>query len=301
MRARIGFLETELAAAHEREASMADVLRERTRDLEESLEYQTATSDVLKVISRSSSDVQPVLDTVVETAARLCGAETAVITIREGEVYRHVASNQAVAADPKWWAALRQRTIVPGRDTLAGRLALEARVVHIADILGDPDFAVPETITAGIHAGLGVPLLREGAVIGTIALARKRVEPYTERQIELVRTFADQAIIAIENSRLLGEIRQRRAELRVTFDNMGDGVVMFDENLHLAAWNKNFQEALDLPDDFLAEPHDFEAYIRFLTARGESAPMPTPRPSSRGCALGSATITASSAPDRTGG
>ena len=104
-------------------------LQQRTGDLQESLEYQTATSDVLNVISRSTADVQPVLDTVVETAARLCGAETAVITIREGEVYRHVAGNQAVAAEPEWWAALRQRTMAPGPGGLAGRVALEGRVV----------------------------------------------------------------------------------------------------------------------------------------------------------------------------
>jgi len=183
--------------------------------------------------------------------------------------YRHVTSTQAVAAEPEFWAALRQRAIVPGRDSLAARVLLEGRVVHIEDIGADPDFALPEAVAAGHRTGLGVPLLREGEVLGTIALARKRVEPYTERQIELVRTFSDQAVIAMENARLLGEIRQRQAELRVTFDNMGDGVVMFDENLHLAAWNKNFQKALDLPDDFLAEPHDFEAYIRFLTGRGE--------------------------------
>jgi GAF domain-containing protein len=198
-------------------------LNSRTRDLEESLEYQTATSDVLNVISRSTADVQPVLDTVAETAARLCGSDVAGITIREGEVYRYVSASGALAADPEYWTKMRQRTIVPDRETIAGRVALEGRVVHVADIRADPDFAVPETVAAGMRTILGVPLLREGAVIGTISLGRNRVQPFTERQIELVRTFSDQAVIAMENARLLGEIRQRQQELRVTFDNMVDG------------------------------------------------------------------------------
>src|SRR5215469_6828413 len=145
-------------------------LAARNGDLQESLEYQTATSDVLKVIARSTSDVQAVLDTVVETAARLCGADLAAITIREGEVYRYVASNQVVAADAEYWAILRQRTIVPGRESMAGRVALEGRVVHIADIRADPDFAMPESVVAGVRTNLGVPLLREGAVLGSINL-----------------------------------------------------------------------------------------------------------------------------------
>src|SRR6516225_6453384 len=183
-------------------------LQARTRDLEESLEYQTATSDVLKIIARSTGDVQPVLDTVTETAVRLCGADNGSIRIREGEVYRHVSMSPS-AAEPEFLAQLRQRRIVPGRDSVIGRAALEGRVMHVVDILADPEFARPEVVAAGRRTVLGVPLLHEGTVIATIGLTRQRVEPFTERQIELVRTFADQAVIAMENARLLGELQAR--------------------------------------------------------------------------------------------
>jgi len=201
-----------LAERAETAARLEKMVEARTAELTEALEYQTASSDVLKVIIRSTSDLQPLLDTVVETAARLCDADSGTIAIREGEVYRYVVSTYS-AAEPEYWAISRQRTIVPGRETVAGRVALEGKVVHVADILADPDFAWPEVVASGRRTTLGVPLLREGAVLGTIVLARKREQPFTERQIELVRTFADQAVIAIENARLLAELQARTDEL----------------------------------------------------------------------------------------
>ena len=419
-------------------------LQARTADLLQSLEYQTATSDVLKVISRAAFDLRPVFDTIVATAARLCNAGYANITTRVGDVFRGVAEVGLRSGEP----TMADRVFSLDRETVTGRVALAKQVIEVADIAADPEYVLTEDARrSGVGTVLGVPLMRGDFVVGTLNLGRRMVQPFTDQQIELVRTFADQAVIAIENARLLGElrealerqtataevlriinenpgnlgpvfdmilekalslaeaafgtlwiyhgdtmhagatrgmtpalaefrarnpvlalppvareasetrravqmldiresesyragrrasraiadlggartnlvvpllkdnesvgciqiyrqevrvftpqqisllegfaaqaviamdnarllneIRRRQNELDITFENMGDGVAMFDRDHRLAAWNRNFQDILDLPDDSVRVGLPFVDYIRGLAARGEYGP-----------------------------
>jgi GAF domain-containing protein/anti-sigma regulatory factor (Ser/Thr protein kinase) len=186
-------------------------VRTRTRELSEALEYQTATSEMLGVISRSTFDLQPVLEAVVESATKLCGATRGHIFRFDGVLLRLAAAH---GAWPGFTEYLEGRPVRPGEGTTAGRAAAERRTVHVTDVLQDPDYEYGDLLKQqGYRTVLAVPLLREGALLGVITILKTHVEPFTDKQIELVETFADQAVIAIENVRLFEEVQARNRDL----------------------------------------------------------------------------------------
>jgi signal transduction histidine kinase/PAS domain-containing protein len=253
-------------------ADQAAIAMENARlitEQREALERQTATAEVLRIINASPGVLEPVFDVILAKAHDLCGATLGSLQLRDGEYSRAVATR---GMDDAFAAFLRRGYPASASITKA---VPDDQSIHIADVTelareNQDDPVLRAAIELGrVRTMLSVPLVKDGNFLGRIVAARQEVRPFTDNHIALLEDFAAQAVIAMENTRLLGELTRREEELRVTFDNMGDGVVMFDADLRLASWNRNFQEVLDIPDSFLAARPGLEDYLRLLVERGE--------------------------------
>ena len=270
-RQQVAKLSDKQIALLENFAAQAVIAMENARLLteqREALDRQTATAEVLQVINSSPGNLMPVFDAILEKAHRLCGADVGALGFYDGAMFRSVAMHgfpeaHAARARQPWVPTPHQDPLVRGE-----------RMVHVADLKAEGpewDNDITRSANAGtaIRTGLWLPLRKDGVLQGYISSFRNSVRPFSDNEISLLENFAEQAVIAIENARLLNEIQQRQEELRITFENMGDGVAMFDEMQHLIAWNRKFQDILEVPDDIIARRQTFSEYVHYLAERGE--------------------------------
>ena len=197
-------------------ARLFNEVQAKTRDLEESLQQQTATADVLKVISRSAFDLQAVLHTLVKSAAKLCDADKATITRQiDGVFYRA----ESYGLSEEFMGQVRNIPVAPERGSITGRVMLEGKAIQVEDVEADPEYWPKNFARPGeLRTGLGIPMMRNGAPIGVLALMRVEVRPFNAKQIDLVQTFADQAVIAIENVRLFDEVQAKTRDLQESLE-----------------------------------------------------------------------------------
>jgi PAS domain S-box-containing protein len=252
-------------------AAQAVIAMENARliiETREALEQQTATAEVLQVINSSPGDLAPVFDAMLQKATRLCDAAYGLLATYDANGFRGVAA----AGLPMDSANALSRIGHPPPETALGQVETTKQTVQITDISAEPVYQEVFPVNPWlrrVRTNVVVPLLKETDLIGAFIIFREEVRPFTDKQVTLLQSFAAQAVIAIDNARLLNEIRQRQAELRVTFDNMGDAVAMFDADLRLAAWNMNFQRILGLPDEFVTARPTSTDLIRYLAQHGE--------------------------------
>jgi GAF domain-containing protein/nitrogen-specific signal transduction histidine kinase len=261
-------------------AAQAVIAMENARlinEQREALEQQTATADVLRVINGSPGNLVPVFNAILEWAHRVCDADGGVLYTYDGTHVR-VAAVHGYPSDHA--AGMLARAPYPPPNTLVQQMIATGRFIQVGDVEAARERLgasyAQDPAVSGMRTAAAIPLLKDGRLIGYITAWRRDVRLFSDKQIALLQNFAAQAVIAMENARLLDEIRQRQDELRITFENMGDGVAMFDETHHLVAWNRKFQDILDVPDDIIERRQTFSEYVRYLAERGEYAPGADP-------------------------
>jgi len=250
-----------------------DEVQARTRDLSESLQQQTATADVLKVISRSTFDLQTVLETLITSAVELSGASRGSIFLREGDVFPLKAASSTTPEFLQYWAANPPRA---GRGSATERVIASGKVEIIPDVLEDPEMQMTASALVRIRATLGVPMLRDNKVEGVLVLTRPEPGPFTKSQIDLVQTFADQAVIAVENVRLFDETQARTRELSASLDELRtaqDRLVQTEKLASLGQLTAGIAHEIKNPLNFV---NNFAALSAELT--GELADVLKPAP-----------------------
>jgi signal transduction histidine kinase len=261
-------------------AAQAVIAMENARlinETREALERQQAIAEILQAINRSPGDLQPVFDILLDKAMRLCEAAFGILAVKKDEQTHTVAAHGLPPALAEWRS---NHPVINAQNSLLTRVIAGEPYIHTLDLKDDDLYRRGEPLRranvdlGGARTSLYVPLTRDRDLLGTIHIYRQEVRPFNDKQIALLQNFAAQAVIAMENARLLDEIRQRQEELRVTFENMGDGVAMFDETQHLVAWNRKFQDTLDVPDDIIARRQTYSEYVCYLAERGEYGPYP---------------------------